>query len=231
MWRKKSCFLGTHLKEQSTEQKITSIIGHILQKKNKKPKILENCLFNRCVPCTVISRATVHQSSVLQQSIVLCLSPGGSRAIGGWRSVIICLPPGGSGAVGGRLAQPSLHPSHPEATVHQNISHKLCLQQCKSLQNPVYFFVSGAFVNFSVQCSYCLIVLKGQCHEIFCFQFFSRISFPPAPEYPIRIVSNFFENSRRYSQVKVHTGINDNDGRIAAGNNDTGRKFTAGKYL
>ena len=49
-----------------------------------------------------------------------------------------------------------------------------------------------------------LHLLKGQCHEIFCFWFFSWISFPPAPEYPIRTVSNFFENSRRYSQVKVH---------------------------
>ncbi len=41
---------------------------------------------------------------------------------------------------------------------------------------------------------------KGQCHEIFCFWFFSKISFPLAPEYPIRTVSNFFENLRRYSQ-------------------------------
>ncbi len=40
--------------------------------------------------------------------------------------------------------------------------------------------------------------LKGQCHEIFRFWFFSSISFPPAPEYPIRTVSKFFENSRRY---------------------------------
>ncbi len=48
------------------------------------------------------------------------------------------------------------------------------------------------------------VPLKGQCHEIFCFWFFSWISFPPAPEYPIRTVSNFFENSRRYSQLKVH---------------------------
>ncbi len=45
--------------------------------------------------------------------------------------------------------------------------------------------------------------LKGQCHEIFCFWFFSWISFPPAPEYSIKTVSNFFENSRRYSQLKV----------------------------
>ncbi len=45
--------------------------------------------------------------------------------------------------------------------------------------------------------------LKGQCHEIFCFWFFSCINFPPAPEYPIRAVLNVFENSRRYSLVKV----------------------------
>ncbi len=47
------------------------------------------------------------------------------------------------------------------------------------------------------------VSLKGQCHEIFDFWFFSRISFPQAPECTIRVVSNFFENSRRYSQLKV----------------------------
>ncbi len=46
-------------------------------------------------------------------------------------------------------------------------------------------------------------LLKGQCHEIFDFRFFSWISFPQAFEYTIRAVSNFFENSRRYSQLKV----------------------------
>ncbi len=46
--------------------------------------------------------------------------------------------------------------------------------------------------------------LKGQCHEFFCFWFFSRVSFPPAQEYPIKTVSIFFKNSRRYSLVKVH---------------------------
>jgi hypothetical protein len=45
--------------------------------------------------------------------------------------------------------------------------------------------------------------LKGQCHEIFCFCFFSRISFPQTPEYSIMAVSNFFQNLRRYSQLKV----------------------------
>ena len=45
--------------------------------------------------------------------------------------------------------------------------------------------------------------LKGQCHEIFCFWFFSWISFPQASDYTIRAVSSFFENLRRYSQLKV----------------------------
>jgi hypothetical protein len=49
-----------------------------------------------------------------------------------------------------------------------------------------------------------LLLLKEQCHEIFCYWFFSWIRFPPAPEYSIKTVSNFLENSRRYSQVKVH---------------------------
>ncbi len=48
-----------------------------------------------------------------------------------------------------------------------------------------------------------LVGLKGQCHEIFCFWFFSWISFPQALEHTISAVSNFFENSRRYSQLKV----------------------------
>jgi hypothetical protein len=38
----------------------------------------------------------------------------------------------------------------------------------------------------------------GQYHEIFCFWCFSRISFPPAPEYPIRTVSNFF---RKFAEI------------------------------
>ncbi len=38
----------------------------------------------------------------------------------------------------------------------------------------------------------------------FLLQIFSWISFPPAPDYSIKTVSNFFENSWRYSQVKMH---------------------------
>ncbi len=48
-----------------------------------------------------------------------------------------------------------------------------------------------------------LTTLKGQCHEIFCFWFFSETSFPQASDYTISAVSNFFENSRRYLQLKV----------------------------
>jgi hypothetical protein len=47
-------------------------------------------------------------------------------------------------------------------------------------------------------------VFKGQFHEIFDFRFSTWISFPQAPDYNTRAVSNFFENSRRYSQLKVH---------------------------
>ncbi len=46
----------------------------------------------------------------------------------------------------------------------------------------------------SMQKSLVLNCLKGQCHELFYFRFFSWISFPEAPEYIIRAVSNFFEN-------------------------------------
>jgi hypothetical protein len=45
--------------------------------------------------------------------------------------------------------------------------------------------------------------LKGTMSRYFRLLFFSRISFPQAPEYTIRVVLNFFENSRRYSQLKV----------------------------
>jgi hypothetical protein len=70
--------------------------------------------------------------------------------------------------------------------------------------------------------------LKGQCHEIFRFWFFSSISFPPAPEYPNRTVSNFFENSRRYSQVKVSTTSVANFATSFPCAVDTGGKFAAG---
>ncbi len=82
-----------------------------------------------------------------------------------------------------------------------------------SLSNPFWFGkkVSRVFaiLHLAHRLPYFLrdpshLALKGQCHEIFDFWFFSWISFPQAPEYTIRVVSYFFENSRKYSQLKVH---------------------------
>ncbi len=57
--------------------------------------------------------------------------------------------------------------------------------------------------------------LKGQCHEIFDFWFFSWISFPLSPKYTIRAVSIFFFfkicgdiHSSRCATGVVDTGIN-----------------------
>ncbi len=46
--------------------------------------------------------------------------------------------------------------------------------------------------------------LKGVWHEIFELRFFSWISVPQAHKYSIGAVLNFFENSRRYSQINVY---------------------------
>ncbi len=86
--------------------------------------------------------------------------------------------------------------------------------------------------------------LKGQCQEIFCFWFFCMNQFPPSPDYTIRAVSNFFENSRRFSQLNgknlksekflwfhldtFATGVADTSGKFAAGFVDTGGKFATG---
>ena len=46
-------------------------------------------------------------------------------------------------------------------------------------------------------------IFKGTVSRDFSLLVFFINQFPPAPEYPIRTVSKFFENSRRYSQLKV----------------------------
>ncbi len=45
--------------------------------------------------------------------------------------------------------------------------------------------------------------IKGTVSRDFLLQVFSMNHLPPSPYKNIRIISNFFENSRRYSQVKV----------------------------
>ncbi len=70
---------------------------------------------------------------------------------------------------------------------------------------------------------------KWQCHEIFCIMFFSRNIFLKAPENNIRVISIFFENSRRYSQVMVHHRNQRHHGKFATAINDTGGKFSTGR--
>ncbi len=93
---------------------------------------------------------------------------------------------------------------------------------------PVYnwnfFIIQIEERNINVICG--IFHLKGQCHEIFCFRFFSWITFPQAPKNNIRVISNFSENSRRYSQVKMHHRCQWHRWQIAAGINDNGGKVS-----
>ncbi len=55
--------------------------------------------------------------------------------------------------------------------------------------------------------------IKGTVSRDFLLQvFFSWITFPQAPDNNIRIISNFFENSRRY--LRCTTGVNDTGGKL-----------------
>ncbi len=47
-------------------------------------------------------------------------------------------------------------------------------------------------------------LLNGQCHKIFDFRLSTWLGFPQSPDCTIMAVSKFFENSWRYSQLKVH---------------------------
>ncbi len=100
----------------------------------------------------------------------------------------------------------------------QNILDGRCFQKefLKQIfvKNKVYF---PNFANIYILNPF----LKGQCHEIFCFRFFSRITLPQAPENNTRVILNFFKS-------RCTTGVNDIAGKIAAGFNDTGGKFATG---
>jgi hypothetical protein len=55
--------------------------------------------------------------------------------------------------------------------------------------------------------------LKGQCHEILDFWFFSWLSFPQAPEYTIRDVSNFSKIRGDIHVSRFTTGVVDTGGK------------------
>jgi len=86
----------------------------------------------------------------------------------------------------------------------QNLAQVRDSAEFKIFWKPRWFHnAKSVFFAVNARLPVC-VGLKGQCHKIFCFWFFSWISLPPATEYPFWTVSNFFENSRRYSQGKVH---------------------------
>jgi hypothetical protein len=60
-------------------------------------------------------------------------------------------------------------------------------------------------------------VLKGQCHEIFCFRFFSYIIFLQAPENDTRVISNFSKIRGDIRKSRCTTGINNTGGKSRAG--------------
>jgi hypothetical protein len=59
----------------------------------------------------------------------------------------------------------------------------------------------------------------------FCFWFFSLIIFPQASQNSIRVISIFFDNSRRYLHVKGHQLYQRHRNKFATGVNDTSGKF------
>ncbi len=69
------------------------------------------------------------------------------------------------------------------------------------------------------------MLLKGQCHEIFCFWFFYE-SVSPQPQSvplgPFRIFSKIRGDIRK---SRCTTGVNDTGGKFATGVNDTGGKL------
>jgi hypothetical protein len=117
------------------------------------------------------------------------------------------------------------------------VIYKMCILFKKHVNNPApdlsrfnHSFVHHYFIT---ECSFAVAVatlLKGQCHEICCFWFFSWISFPPSPEYLIRTVSNFFQ---KFAEIVASQGAppvsTTLQGKFAAGVNDTAINDTGGK--
>ncbi len=86
-------------------------------------------------------------------------------------------------------------------------------------------------------------IFKGTVSRNFCFWFISWISFPPAPEYSIKTVSNFIFASQGAPPVSttppvstapvanfstIFASVVDTGGKFTTGVNDTGGKFATG---
>ncbi len=68
-------------------------------------------------------------------------------------------------------------------------------------------------------------MLKGQCHEIFCFWFFYESVSPQPQSVPLGPFRSFSTIRGDIRKSSCTTGINDNGGKFATGINDTGGKF------
>ena len=68
----------------------------------------------------------------------------------------------------------------------------------------LYHYIGSSSQHLIRKCIHYRKQFKGTVSRDFSLLVFFINQFPPAPEYPIWTVSNFFESSRRYSQVKVH---------------------------
>ncbi len=91
------------------------------------------------------------------------------------------------------------------------LSQIYCIQFCKFLNTELKICPGGPGSSRLHLPSVLLLhgLAKGMPAQeektkmLFCFRFFSWIIFPQAHENNSWVISNFFENSRRYSQVKV----------------------------
>ncbi len=76
--------------------------------------------------------------------------------------------------------------------------------RCSILSWMVKNCVADSLKHISTLIYSAFCLLKGTVSRDFRLLFFSWISFPQASEYFLAAISNFFENSRRYSRLKVH---------------------------
>jgi hypothetical protein len=79
-------------------------------------------------------------------------------------------------------------------------------------------------------------LLKGECHEIFCFWFFHESVCPQPRSIPVGPFQIFSKIRRDIRKSRCTTGINNTGSKIATGIKDTGVKFvtsindTGGKF-
>jgi hypothetical protein len=80
-----------------------------------------------------------------------------------------------------------------------NIVHTIC-----KVHFALNTLVSDVLMTYLMKICNVIEVIKGSLTQDFRLQVLLEISVPRAPEYPIRTISKFSENSRRYSRMNVY---------------------------